>query len=104
MNREGGAIMHTRRGLVVTDDPERAEIRIGWLHNAGYTTYRCVGPGHSLECPRLHGARCILREVTDIAIVDLECDDDADVCTKVPEDGSTVLVRRSGPQSLGAMD
>ena len=86
-----------QRGLVVTDSLERAAIWMSTLHGAGYTTAGCVGPGLTLDCPRLHGGRCVLREVSDVAIVDLACDDDADLCTKAPDDGSTVFVRRDSP-------
>jgi hypothetical protein len=54
-----------------------------------------------LDCPRTHGARCVLREVADVAIVDLSCDDDADLCTRVPRDGSTIFVRRESPSEPG---
>ena len=86
-----------QRGLVVTDNLERAAIWMSWLRGAGYTTAGCVGPGLTLDCPRLHGGRGVLREVSDVAIVDLACDDDADLCAKVPDDGSTVFVRRGSP-------
>ena len=86
-----------QRGLVVTDNLERAALWMSWLHGAGYTTAGCVGPGLTLDCPRLHGGRCVLREVSDVAIVDLACDEDADLCTKAPDDGSTVFVRRGSP-------
>jgi hypothetical protein len=90
-----------RRALVVTEDLERAALWMSWLRGAGYTTAGCVGPGLTLDCPRLHGGRCGLREVSDVAIVDLACDDDADLCTKVPEDGSTVFVRSGSPSEPG---
>jgi hypothetical protein len=90
-----------RRGLVVTDDLERAEVWMSWLRGAGYTTAGCVGPGLTLDCPRVHGGRCVLREVSDAAIVDLACDEDADLCTKAPDDGSTVFVRRGSPSEPG---
>jgi hypothetical protein len=86
-----------QRGLVVTDNLERAAIWMSWLHGAGYTTAGCVGPGLTLDCPRMHGGRCVLREVSDVAIVDLTCDDDGDLCTKGSDDGSTVFVRRGSP-------
>ena len=60
-------------------------------------TAGCVGPGLTLDCPRLHGGHCVLREASDAAIVDLACDEDADLCTKVPDDGGTVFVRRGSP-------
>jgi hypothetical protein len=86
-----------QRGLVVTDNLERAAIWMSWLHAAGYTTAGCVGPGLTFDCPRMHGGRCVLREVSHVAVVDLVCDENADLCTKVPDDGSTVFVRRGSP-------
>lgn len=86
-----------RRGLVVTDNLERADIWMSWLHGAGYMTAGCVGPGLTLDCPRVHGGRCVLREVSDVAIVDLACDEDADLCTKGSDDGSTLFLRRGSP-------
>lgn len=89
------------RGLVVTDDLERADLWTSWLRRAGYTTAGCVGPGLTLDCPRIHGRRCVLREVSDVAMVDLACDEDADLCTKIPKDGGTVFVRRDSPSEPG---
>jgi hypothetical protein len=90
-----------QRALVVTDDLERAATWMGWCRGAGYTTAGCAGPGLVLDCPRGHGARCVLREVADVAIVDLSCDDDADLCTKIPRDGSTIFLRRESPSEPG---
>ncbi len=81
-----------RRALVVTEDLERATTWMGWCRAAGYLTLGCVGPGLTLDCPRTRGARCPLREVADVAIVDLACDEDADLCTKLPRDASSILV------------
>jgi hypothetical protein len=86
-----------QRGLVVTDNLERAAIWMSWLRRAGYTTAGCVGPGLTLDCPRMHEGRCVLREISDVAIVDLNCDENADLCTKVPDEGSSVFVRRGSP-------
>jgi hypothetical protein len=44
---------------------------------------------------------CTLRERADVAVVDLDCDEDALVCSKVPEDGGTVFVRRSSVPPIG---
>ena len=96
-DREEDTMEAPRRALVVTDDLERAATWMSWLHRAGYMTAGCVGPGLTLDCPRVHGGRCVLREVSDVAVVDLACDDDADLCTKAPDDGSTVFVRRDSP-------
>jgi hypothetical protein len=68
-----------------------------WLRRDGFLTLGCVGPGLTLDCPRLHGTRCVLREVSDVAIVDLTCDEDADLCKKIPDDGSTIFVRTGSP-------
>lgn len=86
-----------KRALVVTDDLDRAATWMGWLQRANYTTLGCVGPGLTLDCPALHGTRCVLREVCDVALVDLASDEDADLCRKIPEDGSTVFIRSGSP-------
>jgi hypothetical protein len=54
----------------------------------------------------MHGGPCALREAADIAIVDLNCDEDADLCRKVPDDGGSIFVRRgavSEPDRRGLM-
>jgi hypothetical protein len=84
------------RVLVVTDDPATSE---GWtaeLELAGYDAVTCSGPGVAMDCPRLHGVRCTLRECAEVAVVDLDCDSDAAVCHTVPDDGGTVFARRFG--------
>jgi hypothetical protein len=95
-----------RRVLLVTDDLGSADRWGSWLRGAGYSTLGCVGPGLTLDCPRIHGGSCVLREAADIAIVDLNCDEDADLCTKIPGDGGSVFVRRgsvSEPDRPGLM-
>ncbi|HEX4941145.1 MAG TPA: hypothetical protein VFW51_01325 [Actinomycetota bacterium] len=89
------------RVLVVTDDPDTADFLTASLAVAGYDTERCDGPGAARDCPRLHGVACTLRERADVAVVDLDCDEDALVCGKVPEDGGTVFVRRSSVPPVG---
>lgn len=84
------------RALVVTDDPGRLDRWTAWLELAGFETTTCEGPGITFNCPRVYGGRCARREMVDVAVVDIECDDDARSCTKMPDDGSTVLVRRGG--------
>jgi hypothetical protein len=86
-----------KRALVVTDDLDRAETWMAWLRRADYLTLGCVGPGLTMDCPRLHGTRCVLREISDVAIVDLACDEDADLCKKIPDDGGSVFVRSVSP-------
>lgn len=93
------------RVLVVTDDTDARDLWTASLELAGYDTDTCLGPGGARDCPRLHGARCILRERAEVAVVDLDCDEDALACAKVPDDGGTVFVRRSetSPSGRGAL-
>jgi hypothetical protein len=77
--------------LVVTADLGRAAAWSAWLRKAGHASVGCVGPGLTLGCPRVRGARCQLREMVRLTIVDLECDTNA-LCTRVPDDGRTVFV------------
>jgi hypothetical protein len=88
-------MLATGRVLVVTDDAEVADFCGAVLALDGYDTEMCPGPGAARDCPRLHGVPCTLRERADVAVIDLDCDDDAGACSKVPDDGSTVFVRRS---------
>lgn len=84
--------MGTRaKALVVTSDLERADLWRGWLRRAGYMPLACVGPGLAFDCPRIRGDRCFLRQVVGVAIVDVN--EAADVCTRLPDDGTTILVR-----------
>lgn len=92
---------HTGRVLVVSDDDDTRDFWIASLGLAGYDTDACPGPGAARDCPRLHGIRCTLRESADVAVVDLDSDEDAPACIKVPDDGGTVFVRRSAASSTG---
>ncbi|MGH2578952.1 MAG: hypothetical protein ACRDG9_14570, partial [Actinomycetota bacterium] len=94
-------MLDSGRVLVVTDDRDTADFYTAVLELEGYDTDLCSGPGAARDCPRLHGARCSLRERADVAVIDLDCDEDATSCTKVPDDGGTVFVRRSSRPSLG---
>jgi CheY-like chemotaxis protein len=94
-------MLHAGRVLVVTDDPETADVWTASLELEGYDTEVCRGPGASLDCPRLHGAQCLLRERADITVVDLDCDEDAVVCTRVPDDGGTLFARRTNSTPIG---
>jgi hypothetical protein len=94
-------MLYTGRVLVVTDDPDAADFLTASLALDGYDTEMCDGPGAARDCPRLHGIGCTLRERADVAVVDLDCDEDALVCSKVPEDGGTVFVRRSIVPPIG---
>lgn len=99
--QEVGRVLHRGRVLVVTDDPDAADFLTASLALEGYDIERCDGPGASRDCPRLHGVSCTLRERADVAVVDLDCDEDALICSKVPEDGGTVFVRRSSVPPVG---
>jgi hypothetical protein len=97
-------MIDTGRMLVVTDDPEAADFLVASLELDGHDVYVCQGPGATRDCPRLHGIRCSLREGIDVAVIDLDCDDDALVCTKVPDDGGTVYIRATSAHALGRAD
>ena len=92
------------RVLVVTDDAATRDFWTASLELAGYDTVTCAGPGAARDCPRMHGIRCGMRERAEIAVVDLDCDEDAVVCVKVPDDGGTVYARRSDASSVGRDD
>jgi hypothetical protein len=95
---------HSGLVLVVTDDRDTADFYTAVLELEGYDTELCSGPGVARDCPRLHGARCSLRERADVAVIDLDCDEDAVSCTQVPDDGSTIFVRRSSTPSPARPD
>src|SRR6266487_99230 len=92
---------HTGRVLVVTDDVETRDFWIASVGSAGYDANDCPGPGAARDCPRLHGIRCSLRESAQVAVVDLECDEEAPACIRVPDDGGTVFARRSARSPAG---
>ena len=94
-------MLNAGRILVVTDDRAAADFLTASLALDGYDTERCDGPGAARDCPRLHGVGCMLRERADVAVVDLDCDEDALVCSKVQDDGGTVFVRRSSVPPVG---
>ena len=87
------------RVLIVTDDPTTSDRWSAWMELEGLTPIVCAGPGGDLDCPRLHGQQCVRREMADVAVVDLDCDDDADLCARVPDDDTSVFVRRSDPSA-----
>jgi hypothetical protein len=93
--REVRRMLHDGRVLIVTDDADSRDFWAASLELAGYDTETCPGPGVTRDCPRIHGGRCTLRECAEVAVVDLDCDEDALACTKVPDEGGTVFVRRS---------
>jgi hypothetical protein len=87
----------SRTALFVTWNLERGEIWRGWLRSAGYVAVGCVGPASTLDCPRLRGAPCPLRQAVDVAVVDVDAGPDAAVCTPIPDDGTTIYVGGDGP-------
>jgi hypothetical protein len=93
-------MLHAGRVLVVSDDAQTADVWTASLELGGYDTEVCRGPGAAGDCPRLHGVRCLLRERADVAVVDLDCDDDAIACVKVPDDGSTLFARRTSSMPI----
>ena len=97
-------MLNTGRVLVVTDDAEVADYWKASLELEGYDAETCLGPGAARDCPRLHGIRCSLRERADVAVVDLDCDEDAAACTRVPDDGSTVFLRRTSLPPVARAD
>lgn len=80
--------------LVVGDDPDRLGRWSAWLEQAGWTAFVCLGPPLTWECPRLDGEPCPRRELADVAVVALSLDEwgAERLCTKVPDDGTTVLL------------
>lgn len=91
-------MLQAGRVLIVTDDPQAADFWAASLALDGFDTEMCRGPGATRDCPRLHGIGCTMRERADVAVVDLDCDEDALACSKVQDDGGNVFVRRSsGP-------
>lgn len=92
---------HNGRVLIVTDDADGRDFWAASLELAGYDTETCLGPGAARDCPRIHGVRCTLRERAEVAVVDLDCDEEALACAKIPDDGGTVFVRRSGASPAG---
>jgi hypothetical protein len=92
---------YSGRVLVVSDDANTGDFLTDSLELAGYDTVTCLGPGAARDCPRIHGVRCTLREGAEVAVVDLDCDEDALACAKVPDDGGTVFVRRSVASPAG---
>jgi hypothetical protein len=94
-------MLRSGRVLIVTDDLDAEDFWTAWVALDGYDVETCRGPGVARDCPRLHGIGCALRERSDVAVVDLDCDEDALACSKVADDGGTVFVRRSSVPPVG---
>lgn len=80
--------------LVVSDDARQLWRWSTWLEQAGWTALVCPGPRVMWGCPRLDGEPCPRRELADVAVVAPSADDwdEERVCTKVPDDGRTVVL------------
>lgn len=80
--------------LVVGQDPVRVRRWARWLEQAGFATTTCPGPEVTWVCPRLDGEPCPRREMVDVAVVAVgpEAEEVGGVCTKVPDDGRTILL------------
>jgi hypothetical protein len=83
--------MTVYRALVVGRDERWSERWVGKLQLEGFQTFTCAGPTDALQCPGLTGARCIRREMVDVALVN-EVDDEDRICTRLRDDGTTVHV------------
>jgi hypothetical protein len=92
--------------LVVAPDPLLAERWRTWLERAGLFATRCPWGPASPGCPRSVGDPCPLRQAVDVAVVDAEALGTLKWtqpwagagCTKVPDDGSTVVVFPRAPR------
>lgn len=96
-----------RGALIVSYDGARAARWGVWLEQAGFFTTTCPGLYLSNQCPRFNGEPCPRRELVEVAVVDLDSAEPAQLCgdwaqrtcTKLPDDGSTVFVH--GPEHAG---
>ena len=82
-------------GLVVSGDPDTRDRWTHWLARAGLEILSCRGPTARLPCPRLDGRPCPLREIADLAVVDVGATGSgplARACTKRRDDGATLFV------------
>ena len=86
--------------LLVSEDRATVARWTEWLEAAGFAVASCPGPHLAWPCGRLTGERCALRELADVAVVDLPDDgatelysDSGDrICTTLPDDGTNVFV------------
>lgn len=81
--------------LVVGEDRDRVRRWSAWLEQGGFVTFVCPGPRLTWNCPRLDGEPCPRREMADVAVVAVHQDATGEerLCTTVPDDGTTVLLR-----------
>ena len=82
--------------LVVSEDPWTVASWSEWLEGEGFATMGCPGPVLAWRCHRASKEPCTLRELVDVAVVDLRPHADGGWperwCVTTPDDGSTVFV------------
>lgn len=83
--------------LIVGKEPARFRCWAAWLEEAGCNVLICPGPRLTWDCPRLDGEPCPRRELADVAVVRVPIDGwgEEALCTRVPDDGTTVLLADS---------
>jgi hypothetical protein len=84
--------------LIVTDEPGTARDWTLWLQKEGFLTITCPGP-HQRQCPKSERLPCLIREIVDVAVVDVPTDQVPGpelACVNVHDDGSSVFVHRGG--------
>lgn len=83
--------------LIVGKEPARFRRWGAWLEQAGCSVLICPGPRLTWDCPRLDGEPCPRRELADVAVVEVPVDSwgEEALCTRVPDDGTTVLLADS---------
>ena len=83
--------------LIVADDPVSIRRWSAWLEQSGCNVLLCRGPRLNWTCPRLDGEPCPRRELADVAVVAVPAGGwgEEPVCTKIPDDGTTVLLSDS---------
>jgi hypothetical protein len=97
--------------LIVADEVWKADLWTAWLREAGYSTISCPGPRVTFRCPREEGGLCAVRDMVDLAVVDVPEDPDGPYggwpersCTLMPDDGTTLFLHRaSGPLEDGGV-
>jgi hypothetical protein len=90
--------------LLVSEDPWSVAQWREWLEDAGYATASCAGPHLAWPCARFDGRPCPLRELADVAVIDVPNDGASELyagwaerlCTTVPDDGATALILHEG--------
>jgi hypothetical protein len=90
--------------LLVSEDRATVARWTEWLEAAGFVVASCPGPHLAWPCGRVAGERCPLRELADVAVVDLPDDGATElyagwgdrICTTLPDDRTNVFVPAPG--------